>query len=442
MELVPSRYNLVIPRITDGEEKCLLYNTFSDSEALISSQLRNLLEGGNGLTPEQKSGLYFSYADDLLECGFMVESAQEENNSIREWFARKQTNCDELRVTILPTYACNLRCVYCFQSGLEQSSAKISSKVIIQIIDWIGERLDSIRPQQLSLTFFGGEPLLHRKDIIAMSTLITNEANRRGIYTSINLITNGTLLDQDFVNTMAPVGLKGAKVTIDGMPEFHDRLRCGDKGEGTFRAIVDNMLKNKDKLNFTVGSNYNSENVKSLPDLYDYLLDNGLVDSIAQVNFKPIFKGGKRSLCDTCTYSEIDPETHLRLIDEVEKRGLKTADWVSLGPCDFHRQYSYTIDPLGKIYKCEGLAGIEKAVIGTLDTPDIEEKAAAWMKKFDLFGQCGDCRYLPICGGGCRYWGYVKTGDFNGIACEKGYFETVAKKLILRRSEAIRATND
>jgi len=89
---------------------------------------------------------------------------------------------------------------------------------------------------------------------------------------------------------------------------------------------------------------------------------------------------------------------------------------------------------MGKIYKCEGLVGIEGAEIGDLYTEDIEEKSSDFIAELDLFGKCGWCPYLPICGGGCRYWAYIKTGDFFQVACEKNYFDFAVKETIKARA--------
>lgn len=32
---------------------------------------------------------------------------------------------------------------------------------------------------------------------------------------------------------------------------------------------------------------------------------------------------------------------------------------------------------------------------------------------------CSDCKYLPICGGGCRMLSYRQTGTYHAAGCEK-----------------------
>jgi uncharacterized protein len=48
----------------------------------------------------------------------------------------------------------------------------------------------------------------------------------------------------------------------------------------------------------------------------------------------------------------------------------------------------------------------------------------------DIWEKCGDCPYVPICAGGCRFLAYLQTGRFDQIACEKRFFEQVGPELL------------
>ena len=84
----------------------------------------------------------------------------------------------------------------------------------------------------------------------------------------------------------------------------------------------------------------------------------------------------------------------LFLIRETEKRGFKSGMGVSLGPCEVSKEYSYTIDPFGKIYKCGGFVGRKEFVIGDLSKQGFNYKLAQFMTT-DTWR--GDCRDVPIC---------------------------------------------
>jgi radical SAM protein with 4Fe4S-binding SPASM domain len=41
------------------------------------------------------------------------------------------------------------------------------------------------------------------------------------------------------------------------------------------------------------------------------------------------------------------------------------------------------------------------------------------------------CKFIPLCGGGCRLGAISKHNDMNAIACEKEYFENVSTMLVV-----------
>ena len=60
-----------------------------------------------------------------------------------------------MRLTLVPTIACNLRCPYCFEKS--KPKGVISNETCDKIIDFI--KRDKRNPC-LDLNWFGGEPLL------------------------------------------------------------------------------------------------------------------------------------------------------------------------------------------------------------------------------------------------------------------------------------------
>jgi len=44
--------------------------------------------------------------------------------------------------------------------------------------------------------------------------------------------------------------------------------------------------------------------------------------------------------------------------------------------------------------------------------------------------KCKKCKFVPICGGGCRLGAISLNGNMDSVACEKKYFENVSTKLV------------
>ena len=83
----------------------------------------------------------------------------------------------------------------------------------------------------------------------------------------------------------------------------------------------------------------------------------------------------------------------------------------------------FTIDPLGKIYKCPALVGREQFAVGDIDTGETRHAVPD-----GLWQRCCDCVYLPLCGVGCLYAAYVRFGDPLALNCQKDYLDTVVRE--------------
>jgi len=134
------------------------------------------------------------------------------------------------RVYIEPTTECNLTCGTCIRHAWSEPLGRMSQATFRRVLD--GLRL--FRP--MPLVFFGGfgEPLTH-PDIFRM----VREAKQLGA--AVELITNGTLLDEGAVQAMLEVELDALWVSVDGAAD------CGHAGAGP-TAGVNGILSNLQRL--------------------------------------------------------------------------------------------------------------------------------------------------------------------------------------------------
>jgi uncharacterized protein len=468
-----SKFNVQVPLPERNE--VFLMNTFSDAQLLVSTEVTTLLgriaRGESAFGEEERETV-----DTLIENGFIVESPEREHASLNDYFLNLREDTEQLRVTVLTTLQCNFACDYCFQGDhgdYNKFAEKMSLETAARVVDWIAARLDEVRPEKFVLTLFGGEPLLNLPVAYFLAERCHTECERRGVRQVISLITNGLLLTPEVVDHLNAHGLVGIKITLDGDRDTHNRMRPLRGRQGTFDRIIDNVRRVADRVPITIGGNFDESSADSFPALLDYLREQEFADKIAKVNFKPIIKSADQpaapkgiipltvvggtdkplagtcmssagagspkgsSVCDSCHFVD---EKMAFLRSETRKRGFPTPDGVHMGPCEIHRRHAHTLGPDGSIYACPGFTGSKTESTGHIDgREEVWRQAAA--ARFDRLSprkdECGDCSFVPVCGGGCSVAAHTELGDMHQPSCHKGAFESAVASLAERTAAAI-----
>jgi len=431
----PSKFNIYI-KLPDKET--LIFNSFSDSRVIVNEDFLSIIKGGSQSTDKSK----MSQLQELKELGILVDSEMNEDRAIEYWFQKMKFDSSILSATIMTTLACNMKCIYCFEQGIE-SNITMKKEVMENTCHWLTSRMEQVRPKELVITFFGGEPLINLKAVKYISKTLFHESQKRGIILNIEIITNGLLLTPNLIDLLLPFGLRWVKVTLDGDQKTHDKMRpskvAKDEDRGTYNRILENLLKIKGQIPIIIGGNYDDISKYHIPALLDDLKEMGFKDEIKEFAFKPILgfpNHEKESIykIEACTFSETNVDDIFWLVQETEKRGFTPMKKIALGPCEAVRENSFTIDPSGEIYKCSALAGREKYSVDNVnrdwDNASFNSVNVSFMTS-DAWKNCMSCKFLPLCGGGCRLGALMQKGNLDAISCEKEYFEKVLNKLIL-----------
>jgi uncharacterized protein len=472
----PSMFNVRVP-IAERSEVFLM-NTFSESQLLVTPDVTGLIDRlarGEPISSREEQ----ETLDTLVENGFVVESREQEQRALDEYFVTLREDTEQLKITVLTTLHCNFACDYCFQGDhgdYNKSAAKMSLETAAGVAGWIGQRLDAVRPEKLVLTFFGGEPLLNLPVTYYLAERVHALAAERGVPLTITMITNGLLLTPEVVDRLTPYGLVGVKVTLDGDRDTHNRLRPLRGRQGTFDRIIENVRRVADKIDITIGGNFDETSWDSYPALLEFLREQEFADKIAKINFKPIIKapeperpkgfiplvavgpgdkplngtcmtsagagGGARSSgpCDTCHFVD---EKMSFLREETRKHGFYTPDGIHMGPCEIHRRHAYTIGPEGSLYACPGFTGGNADSTGHVDgrTDAAREAAALRFERLTAHkDECGDCSFIPVCGGGCSMAAHTELGDMDLPSCHKSSFESAVVSLAQRTAASVSTT--
>jgi len=452
-------FNLRVP--LPERDEVFLMNTLTDGQLIVSTDIASLLDRlsaePDSLEPERLNGDEREALVALTEHGFIVQSREADRQNLDRFFTDFREDTEQMRVTVLTTLQCNFACDYCFQGDhgdYNKFADKMSLDTCRQVVSWIEERLTQLHPKRLTLTFFGGEPLLNVPVMYEMAERLKVAADDAGVELSLGIITNGLLLSEEIVDRLIPYGLSYVKVTLDGDRDTHNRMRPLRGGQGTFDRIIQNVRKVAGKVRIVVGGNFDASSVDSYPALLDFLKEQDFADKLVKVAFKPVVRekpknfipltvisdkplngtcmtaagSGGSSICDTCQFVD-DQMAHLR--EETKRRGFPTIDGVHMGPCEIHKRHAYTIGPNGSLYACPGFTGEPTMSVGHID--DRKESwrmtAAERFEHLAAWHKCDDCAFIPVCAGGCSVASHTELGDMNMPTCHKRSFESALNSL-------------
>jgi uncharacterized protein len=464
----PSIFNVRVP--LRDQSDVFLMNTLTDAQIIAPASVVSFLDSLDGTTDRRFDDDERETLATLTDLGFVVESRDADRRALDAYFDAIRHDTTHLRLTVLTTLQCNFACDYCFQGDhgdYNKHAHKMSLETAAEVVAHAERQLDAVKPQRLTISFFGGEPLLNLPVVYFIAERMQAATAARGVQLGLAIITNGLLLTPEVVDRLVPYGLKGVKVTLDGDQSAHDRMRPLRGGQGTFDRIVANIRAVAGKVSVSIGGNFDADNAESYPALLDFLAAQEFAPDIAKVAFKPVMRGAADAIaaakpskatgiipltpvaadgaplggtcmsvagagtqaslggspCDSCHFVD---ETMGFLRDETRKRGFKTIDGLHMGPCELHRKHAQTIGPDGATYACPGFTGDATLATGHISAPPTPLQARA-AERFDRIGawkECGDCSFIPVCAGGCSVASHTELGDMDTPTCHRHGMES------------------
>ena len=173
-----------------------------------------------------------------------------------------------LRLILLPTEACNFRCVYCYESFRYKRMEPQVVEGVKRLLERRAAGLDTIE-----LSWFGGEPLLARdiiEDILRHARDLV--AGRPALRLSSGITTNAYTLSGDVFRTLLDLGVTSYQISFDGPREYHDRKRVLAGGKGTFDRVWANTValrQQEGDFQVVVRVHVDRENERAIPEFID-----------------------------------------------------------------------------------------------------------------------------------------------------------------------------
>ena len=414
-DLKPSKYNSFVRR-EDGAYYGynFLYRTiiripphmFGDIVQLLSQtpSIRRE-EHTPGESPEVASESF----QGLREAHFLIPRNLDELALIKFRYFRSLFANSTLSLIVLPTLRCNFTCPYCFEF---KRPITMSSAVEQALLGWVEKTSRNMK--HLTVDWFGGEPLLAKNTIVRLSERFQRLSTAAGISYWSSLTTNGFLLDPQFQDRLASLGIRHVQITLDGDEEAHNKSRRLKDGRGTFGRIYENILafcEKSDPCILTLRLNCGDENYAGVEKLLGEFPPQ--VRAKARVFFRWIwaneatgYRDFSRKSRATASYDGLS-----RLYRAARALGWRAKNPLSKasgGYCEADRLNHFQIGPDGSVFVCSHTYRAADAIGSVLDgsgvvRPDAHNRYAQWYaaQPFDD-PKCIDCALLPVCLGGCR----------------------------------------
>lgn len=386
-----SRFNRLLKR----ENTHLLYNSLSNSFVELDKESYDKLSQMN--SGDSVESLPHDLIELLIQIKGAVANDTYEIEKIKYVVLSNRYRRDVITLTINPTLSCNFCCPYCFEHT--HSGATMTDEVEDNIVDFVKSH-DSIK--NLSVTWFGGEPLLAFNRIESLS----NKLIALGHKYSAGMITNGYLFTEDIAKKLLSLCIRNIQITLDGLEKAHDSRRHLKNGAPTFNRILESLSileKHAPLVKVTIRMNIDNNNAEDFIPLFEYFKRN----FSNQVTVLPAFTGDSTNKGTSCIFDKHQQQSFLFSL--FHEKGL---NFLGFYPTAIRRECavrglgSYIIGPEGELYSCWNDVGNPEKIYGYINGKITNERE---LIKFKVCAdalenhECTQCILFPVCNGGCPY---------------------------------------
>jgi len=373
----------------------------------------------NGQQDSGEPDLYL--ANYLLERGYAFDNEADYEASRKAAYAdfKNEVKDAQIQLMLIPTYACNLACTYCFQHGIDGRPQMISKETVDSFFDYARVEFADATVKPF-ITLFGGEPLINSKAQREIIEHIVDHCVTEGY--EISAVTNGYDF-AEYVDLLSRAKVKEIQFTLDGSETVHDKRRMTANKKGTFDRVIKGMEKAVERgVPINLRSVIDKENVDDLVALAQLMDDRGWLSLPPQLFKTQIGRNYELFECyekpqhlftqvELWAYVAKLAEAHpvLKKFHRPDFMGIRylvdTGEMYlpSFDTCPAAKT-EWIFDLYGDIYGCTASCGREDFKLGTYwPTVTKNEDAIQTWKNRDVTNieKCKDCKYDIVCGGGC-----------------------------------------
>ncbi|MDD2773555.1 MAG: SPASM domain-containing protein [Elusimicrobiales bacterium] len=395
------------------------------------------------------------HIDELHKRGFF---APEESRNESDLMANLLENISKvagkrkLHFAMMPTFDCNSRCHYCYESKNSGMTSFWTEAEMDKVIDTVRVVKDSQPNQALSFAILGGE-ILQTKYWEPLSMLLQKIRSLSGTKNT-QLVSNGVEIDElcDGLCQYSDV-VKSIQLTLDGPREVHDRLRPNCIGKSGFDAIMSTLPKLAKEFVVCLRIHIYEENLNSLPTLLETVARcrSRFPQSIRPYIYPITVKGADGSCAGLESIRAKEVILLKSCLDMISR--VNTGGSMEPIEIDFPGSFSlwdiicgkrfkmrrhfcaangnqYVFGPDSRVYKCWWAIGNNDNMVGDLSAGGIDAARDGYWRgrTLEKLPKCMDCKYAFLCAGGCAYKASLIHKDIYAPLCPD--FDAIARMLI------------
>lgn len=320
---------------------------------------------------------------------------------------------------LILTKQCNLQCDYCFETG--KNSHKMSDEMACCSVDFLMETARDI--QDLTILFFGGEPLLSFDTIRKVVRYANGRAATLGKRIHYDMTTNGTLITEEHLKFFHKHGVKFL-LSMDGGKTDHDAHRHYPSGKGSFDIVARKvpLMKRYQPwmgVKMTVAPGQALRLRQNIEELWRLGINQFIVGYAHGMPWeRSQLVDYERSLKEVCElYLEMKYHQRPFRMTLFEEGDLGEYSPRSSFGCGAGRG-RFCVDSHGDIYGCSKLATIQGMHNGVLPLGNViqgftrpDNRAKFLISQAGPRIQCKACELRESCSGGCPAVNFAHTGS-------------------------------
>lgn len=359
----------------------------------------------------------------LESCGFFEAADngfEADDGRFEQALARRYEEEPWSRLELSLSERCNLACRYCYCGTCRDelpNSGLMPWETAKRAIDGLFARC---RGQDVTITFFGGEPLLNKEVMKRAVAYCREQASAKGVKANFVTTTNATLMDDETAELIAANNF-GLMVSMDGPRELHDAQCPTRAGTGSWElAAAGVRLLMKHRRRVTVRCTM----AHPIPDMLS------LVRFFTDFGFTRIVLGSVENpqFPSACDFTDEDRAGEERQLTE------KIVPWMlselSAGrnpaydpfadieeafagaepptPSFFHCgacRGNMTVGADGALFPCHRFVGLREWTLGSVEKgPDLDRCRRFWRDYRSCVKEhCAGCWAYRLCGGPCPW---------------------------------------